>query len=172
MEMKMEYIHIGRIVNTHGIKGEVKIQSYSDFDAERYQKGNTVYVLFEKEYIPFQVETFRTHKGMSLVSFNNYKDINLIEKYKNCDVYILEEERKPLKHGYYRSQLKGLTVEDEDGNVIGRSMYIEETNGAQNNLRIERENHQEFLIPFIDEFIKNIDLDEKKIIVHLEEGLL
>lgn len=169
--MERKYIHIGRIVNTHGIKGEIKIQSYSDFDAERYQKGNTVYILSENSYIPMQVETFRMHKDMPLVSFQNYQNINLIEKYKNCNVYILEEDRKPLKNGFYRDQLKDLIVEDENGNVIGRSMFIEETKGAQNNLRIQTET-QEFLIPFIDEFIKNVDLKEKKIIVHMEEGLL
>ena len=57
----MEYICIGKIVNTHGIKGELKISSYSDFDRERYQKGNTVYVRFEGNYLPFTVKTYRTH---------------------------------------------------------------------------------------------------------------
>ena len=105
----MEYICIGKIVNTHGIKGELKISSYSDFDRERYQKGNTVYVRFEGNYLPFTVKTYRTHKGHALVSFENHLDINLVEKYKTCEVYISRVDRKPLQNGkYYRDEIIGL----------------------------------------------------------------
>ena len=84
----MEYICIGKIVNTFGIKGELKIQSYSDFDALRYKKGNTVYVRKDGKYLPFRIASFRSHKGFSLVSFAEHQNINLVEQYKECEIFI------------------------------------------------------------------------------------
>lgn len=169
----MEYICIGKIVNTHGIKGELKIQSYSDFDSLRYKKGNTVYIHYESQYLPFIVQTFRSHKGNSLVSFQDYQNINLVEKYKNCNVYIEKESRKPLKKGkYYRDQIKGLQAFDTNDNVLGKVISVEETKGAQNNIRIQKEDGSEFLVPFIDEFILEVNLENQTIVIQMQEGLL
>ena len=71
----MEYICIGKIVNTFGIKGELKIRSYSDFDAERYKKGSTVYVLKDGSYLPFVTASYREHKGFPLVSFRDLQGL-------------------------------------------------------------------------------------------------
>lgn len=169
----MEYICIGKIVNTHGIKGELKIQSYSDFDSLRYKKGNTVYIHYENKYVPFVVQTFRSHKGNSLVSFQDKQDINLVEQYKNCDVYIEKDSRKPLGKGkYYRDQIKGLQAYDQNNTLLGKVISVEETKGAQNNIRIQKGDGSEFLVPFIDEFIKNVDLDNQTLVIQMQEGLL
>lgn len=169
----MNYICIGKIVNTHGIKGEVKIQSYSDFDSERYKKGNTVYINYENQYLPFIVKTFRVHKGHSLVSFDEYSNINDVEKYKGHMIYISEEERKPLKNGqYYRNQIIGLNAKDTNGHLLGKVISIEETTGAQNNIRIKTETMEEFLVPYIPEFIQSVDLDNQVIVIAMQEGLL
>lgn len=169
----MEYICIGKIVNTHGIKGELKIQSYSDFDTLRYKKGNTVYILVENSYLPFVVETYRKHKGNSLVSFKDNQNINFVEKYKNCDVYIEKDSRKPLKNGkYYRNEIVGLVAFDTNGKELGKVISVEETKGAQNNIRIQTIDDNEFLVPFIPEFIQSVDLDDHKIIIQMQEGLL
>ncbi len=169
----MKYICIGKIVNTHGIKGELKIQSYSDFDVERYKKGNTVYINYENQYLPFIVKTFRVHKGHSLVSFEEYSNINDVEKYKEHMIYISEQERKPLKNGqYYRNQIVGLTAKDANGNTLGNVISVEETTGAQNNIRIQTDDKQEFLVPYIPEFIQSVDLEKQTIVILMQEGLL
>ncbi len=169
----MNYICIGKIVNTHGIKGELKIQSYSDFDVERYKKGNTVYINYENQYLPFIVKTFRVHKGHSLVSFEEYSNINDVEKYKEHMIYISEQERKPLKNGqYYRNQIVGLTAKDANGNTLGNVISVEETTGAQNNIRIQTDDKQEFLVPYIPEFIQSVDLEKQTIVILMQEGLL
>ena len=173
MKTMKEMICIGKIINTHGLKGEVKIRSYSDFDAERYAKGNTVYIQSEGEYLPFVTATFRMHKGYPLVSFLNYQDINLIEKYRDCSVFIDRNTRKPLKKGeYYRDELVGLKAVDEDDQEIGEVTAVEETFGAQNNLRISRKGDNDVLVPYIPEFIRKVDLDQRRIVIHVEEGLL
>jgi len=169
----MEYICIGKIVNTHGIKGEVKIQSYSDFDDVRYKKGNEVFVLYNDEYVSLKCHSFRVHKGNPLVTFEDNLNINDVEKYKNCLIYINSDNQHELKKGeYYRYQLKDLEVIDEESNRVGKVVGIEETNGAQNNMRVRKDDGNEFLIPYIDEFIKNVDLDNKQIMIHIDKGLL
>jgi 16S rRNA processing protein RimM len=169
----MEYICIGKIVNTFGIRGELKIKSYSDFDELRYKKGNTVYLLKDGKYLPFITASFRSHKGFSLVSFKDMQDINLVEQYKECEIYIDKESRKPLQEGeYYRSDLQGLKAADENGTVIGTVTDVEETLGANNFLRIEKEDGSEALIPYVPAFVREVKLDEKMIVIHVVEGLL
>ena len=81
----MEYVNIGKIVNTFGIRGELKVASNTDFVDERFRKGSTVYI--GEEHIPFTVANHREHKGFLLVSFKDHEDINLVEKYKNMMIY-------------------------------------------------------------------------------------
>lgn len=166
----MELVCIGKIVNTHGLKGEVKIQSYSDFDKERYKKGNTVYIYFEGEYIPFIVDTFKMHKNNPLVSFKDNKDINLIEKYKTCEIYFEKSKRHILKDDYYQDELIGLTILDENKNHKGVIVGIEPTNGAQNNLVIEN-NNETFLYPFIKAWIIEVNLNDKYLMIKWLEGM-
>lgn len=167
----MDYIKIGTIVNTFGLKGEVKILSCTDFEEERFEVGNTVYLEVEQDYVPFVVASYRNHKGNPLVSFKGYEDINLIEKYKGYDIYFNLDDIPALEDGYYFFELKGLKVYDEQKRYIGEVSEVEET-GANNNLRVHKEDGNDCLIPFVDPFIVDVDLDEEKIIVHVIEGLL
>jgi 16S rRNA processing protein RimM len=169
----MEYIKIGKIINTHGIKGELKISSCSDFDAERYQKGNTVYIACNGKYLPFRVQSFRTHQGYSLVSFQNAQNINDVEQYKECMIYMDAADRQPLGNGeYYRDQLLDLKAVDEEGHEIGMIKAVEETCPGQRHLRLQREGKSDALIPYIPFFIKKVDMEQKCIVIHVEEGLL
>ena len=169
----MAYICIGKIINTHGIKGEVKIESYSDFDEERYTKSKQVYIRVDEKYLPVTVASYRKHKGFPLVSFVDLQNINFVEQYKGCEIYIDEADRKQLKKGeYYRKDLVGLTVVDEEGITLGRIISVEETLGAQNNLRLQLEDAKEVLIPYIPMIIKNVDLDKQVMMIHRMGGLL
>ena len=169
----MEYIKIGRIVNTHGLRGEVRIESFSDFDDVRYRKNSTVYILFEGVYTPFRVDSFRVHKAHPLVSFREHRDINLIEKFKGCDLFILASDRHALPEGeYYADELIGMRVVDEDGTQIGEVADIEETRGAQKNLRIRMDSGKTFLLPDIPQFVLKVMPEEKTIRIHMDGGLL
>ena len=169
----MNYIRIGTVINTHGLKGELKISSESDFDDIRYKKGNTVYLECEAGMKPFQVQTYRVHKGFPLVSFTDHTDINLVEQYKGCGVYIDAKDRQDLPEGeYYRDQLEGLCAVDEEGASLGTVVAVEETMGAQNNLRIRDPEGKEFLVPNVPAFVVKVDLSEKKIVIRRIEGLL
>lgn len=169
----MAYIRIGRIVNTHGIRGELKISSESDFDELRYKKGNTVYLKVKEGYVPFTVASFRLHKGFPLISFAGLGNINLVEQYKGMPVYIDAKDRQPLPEGeYYRDQLIGLKALDQDGELLGEVTAVEETAGAQNNLRIRTPDEKEFLVPNVAAFVTGVDLQKGEIRIRRIEGLL
>ena len=166
----MEYVNIGKIVNTFGIRGELKVASNTDFVDERFKKGSTVYI--GEEHFPFTVANHREHKGFLLVSFKDHEDINLVEKYKNMMIYKSKDDIKPLKKGeYYFSDLRDLDVCVE-GVRVGKVLLVEE--GIKHNyLRILKdEDHKEHLVPFLDVFVKNVDLEEKRIDIVKMEGLL
>ncbi|MCI5774342.1 MAG: ribosome maturation factor RimM [Erysipelotrichaceae bacterium] len=168
----MEYIKIGTIVNTFGIKGELKIKSYTDFEEERFAIGNTVYVLFEQQYLPFIVGNYRYHKQNGLLSFAKMADINLVEKYKGCDLFITNDSLHQLAPGeYYFFQLKDLQVYDMDNKHIGKVLQVEE-GLAHNNLRIELLDGKKCMVPYVKAFIHKVDLDRQKIWIKTIEGLL
>ena len=166
----MEFVEIGKILNTFGIKGELKVASNSDFVEERYKKGSLVYV--GEQHIPFKVKSLRTHKGFLLVLFEDNEDINLVEKYKNMFIYKSKDDIKPLKDGeYYFSDLRDLDVYVDD-KYTGKVLKVEE-GISSNNLRIlKQEDNKQYLVPFLPVFIKNVDLDNKRIDIVYMEGLL
>lgn len=166
----MEFVEIGKILNTFGIKGELKVASNSDFVEERYKKGSLVYV--GEQHIPFKVKSVRTHKGFLLVLFEDNEDINLVEKYKNMFIYKSKDDIKPLKDGeYYFSDLRDLDVY-VDNKYVGKVLKVEE-GISSNNLRIlKQEDNKQHLVPFLPVFIKNVDLDNKRIDIVYMEGLL
>ena len=166
----MEYVVIGKILNTFGIKGELKADAYTDFVEERFKKDSTVYI--GEEHVPFVMRSYRMHKGFYLLSFKDVDDINLVEKYKGMLLYKAKSDIHKLKEGeYYFSDLKDLDVYVDD-KKIGKVLQVEEGIAA-NNLRILKdEDRKEYLVPFLPVFIRNVDLDEKRIDVIQMEGLL
>ena len=165
----MDYILIGKIVNTFGIKGELKVIPYTDFVVERFKAGSKVYV--GEEHHPFVVKSYREHKGHILLLLEANEDINLVEKYKECEIFKSSDDIEALKDGYYFRDLKDLDVYVED-ELIGKVLKVEEGIAA-NNLRILKDSDKkEYLVPFLPVFIEKVDLENKKIHVVKMEGLL
>ncbi len=167
----METICIGEIVGTHGLKGELKVKSLSGFPSQRFKKGNTVYVQYQEELLSFTISSFRMQQQTVLIVFKDCEDINLVEKFKHCFIYFDKNQIPALKKGeYYYFQLKGLKVADESGHLLGTVVDIEET-GAHNCLRIKAEN-KDILVPYVPSFIKEVNLEEGMIMIHVIEGLI
>ena len=166
----MEYVTIGKILNTFGIKGELKVDVYTDFPEDRFQKGSTVYI--GDDYLPFKVASHREHKGFMLLLLENNEDINLVEKFKGMYLYKSKDDIKPLQDGqYYFSDLKDLDVYADD-EKIGKVLNVE-SGLRNNNLRVlQAEDNKEYLIPFIPVFIKKVDLEERRIDINRIEGLI
>ena len=167
----MKYLEVGKIIATHAIKGEVKVSISSSKPEERFKKGNILYVLDGKEYREIKIDSFRVHKGMALITFNNITNINDVLGYVGKTIYVSKESLKDLdKDNYYYDDLIGLIAYDKD-NLIGEVVDVMEVpQGAI--LVIKKENEKQVLVPFVSEFIEDVDLDNKKIYINPIEGLV
>ena len=166
----MNYVKIAKILNTFGIRGELKLESYTDFADERFKTDSYVYIGEDKE--KFSVKAFREHKGFILLSLNDHEDINLVEKYKGQDIYKALEDIPALPEGeYYFRDLKGLDVYVEE-EKIGKVINVEE-GVSSNYIRVLKdEDKKEYLVPFLPPFIEKTDLEKGRIDVVKMEGLL
>ncbi len=167
----MEYVSIGKIVNTHGLKGTLKVKSFTDFKEDRYKKGNLLYIAFKGEYIPVTISLFRTVKNLDYLTFKEYDDINMVEKYKGSYIMFNKEEMQELNvDEFYFNELIGLDVYTDDL-LIGKCSDIREYPQGEI-LEVKRDNKKDALIPFRKEFIKDVDKKLKRINLINWEGLL
>lgn len=165
----MEYITIGKINNTFGIKGELKVESYTDFVSERFKKNSTIYI--GEDHLPFEVKSCRDHNGILLLTLKDHEDINLVEKYKGLIIYKNKEDIKPLKDGYYFRDIAGLDAY-VNNELKGKVIAMEE--GLKYNfMRVKKNNdNKEVLVPFLDNFVISVDLENKRVNIREMEGLL
>lgn len=161
-------IKIGVIANTHALKGEVKIKSFSEFNDVRFAKGNKMYISFQNTMKEVIVKEYREVKEMVYVKFDGYDSINDVEQYKGCEISIDENELHDLEENeFYYFQLMGCVVFDEENNELGIVEDVLET-GANAVLRVNKT----ILIPYVNDFIISTDIKNKKIIIHKMDGLL
>lgn len=164
----MDKIKVGVIANTHGLKGELKVKSFSDFNEQRFAKGNTLLLDIHKEMLEVTISTYREQKGLVYISFEGMDDINMVEKFKCCDLYVLNENLHPLKSNeVYYYQLMNCDVYDENHELIGNVEDVFDT-GANAVLRVNKT----ILIPYVKAIIKEVDVETKRIVIHKMEGLL
>ena len=154
-------IEIGKVVNTHGIKGEIRIISNFKYKQLVFQKGNHLYI----DHDNLIINTYRIHKNYDMVTFENINDINDVLKYKNKLVYIKPEEY--VFPDLLNEQIIGLNVYG-DGKLIG--VLADVRANPSHELLVIKNKDKEILIPYVDTFIKNIT--EDKIELNLIEGLI
>ncbi|GAP00101.1 ribosome maturation factor RimM [Fructobacillus ficulneus] len=167
-----KYYKIGTIVNTHGIRGELKIKAITDFAEDRFAKGQVIYRLDNGQYRKETIAKARIHKGMWLLTFVGVDNINQVEIFKGQDVFVDEADRDELPEGeYYYNEIIGATVVDLTDRTIGTIKDIMET-GANDVWIIKRPSGKDVLIPVIDDVIKEVDVDEQVVRIDLLEGLI
>ncbi|ETT85833.1 ribosome maturation factor RimM [Viridibacillus sp. FSL R5-0477] len=170
----MEWYNVGKIVNTHGIRGEVRVISQTDFPEERYVVGEQI-ALFKKDSkkpLRLTIASARAHKNFILLTFEGYPNINDVEDFRDGILKVSEKQLSELADDeYYYHEIIGCTVFDEEGTEIGQVKEIFET-GANDVWTLKGVNGKDQYIPVIDDVIKEIDVDEKKIIIHVMDGLL
>ncbi|KGH80981.1 ribosome maturation factor RimM [Oenococcus oeni IOEB_0607] len=163
----MKELRIGRVINTHGIAGELKIDFNTDFPEQRFAKNSELLIAGEK----LVVQSSRLFKQFWLVKFSDHENINLVEKYKGEDIFINERKEPRLSEGEFLvSQIIGLKVIDEKGNSIGEIADSFHT-GANDVWTIKKSNGKEILIPYIDQVVKKVDLQTSTVTIELLEGL-
>jgi 16S rRNA processing protein RimM len=164
---------VGKIVNTHGIRGELKIVPQTDFLEERFEKGSKLVIETPQgTRIPVQVDASRIHKNMVLVKFKEFNEINECEKYKGSLLKVEEQYLAELEEDeYYYHEIIGCAVVTEEGEQLGTITEILSP-GANDVWVVKPTKGKELLLPVIDEVVLDVDIGEKQVRVRLMEGLL
>ena len=164
-------LEVGQIVNTFGIKGEVKVTPFTD-DVNRFDDLKKVYVKTRKDDKLYKVENVRYHKNMVLLKLEGIENPEQAEMLRNAFLEIDREDAIPLEEGtYFIADLIGLEVYTDEGKLLGKVEDIYNA-GANDVYVVKDELGKQILLPGIDEVIKEVDLDNEKIIVHLIPGLI
>ena len=161
-----EYIYIGKIVNTHGLKGEVRILSNFEFKDKVFVPGIRYYLGRKKEEV--LVKTYRHHKNFEMITMDGYNDINEVLRLKGLYVYIKKSDLKLDNGEYLDTDLINLEVIVNDEN---KGIVKDIVDAGNNKLLLIDYNGKNVYIPYKDEFIKSIDLNNKKIVIEPIEGM-
>ena len=160
---KEPYLEAGKILNTFGVRGEVKLDPWCD-SAEFLKPLKTLYI----DGAPRAVASSRIHKGMLIVRFADVEDVNGAMLLKNKIVYFARSDVHLPKGRHFVADLLGAAVVDEQGAEIGKLTEVLDMPAGQVYVV---QGETEHTIPAVPEFILDIDADEKVIRVHLIEGM-
>ncbi len=165
----MKKITIGTVQKPFGLKGELKIRIQTDFVEERFSVGNQVYINLNGVEVQRKIESVRKHQGSLLVKFEGLDSLTEVEHYHRALIQIDQDEMHDLDQDeYYFIDLIHCEVY-VDQNLIGTVKEVMDM-PAHPVLRIKT-NDTDVLIPFVESFIVNVDLDSKRIDVKMMEGL-
>lgn len=166
-------LKVGKIVNTHSLKGEVKVISSTDFEEERFKKGSKLLITRGNQLIrEVVVQSYRNHKNFLLVKFEGIDSVEEAEKLKNLQIKIDSDKVGELEENeFYFHQIIGCEVFDENDKNLGEIIDIL-TPGANDVWVIKGENGKEILIPYIEDVVKKIDITSKKVNIEVMEGLI
>jgi 16S rRNA processing protein RimM len=172
--LNQQTLTVGKLVNTQGIKGEVRVVSHTDFPEVRFAKGSRL-LLFHPmltEPVTLTISTSREQKNFFVLGFNGYSSINEVEKFKGGILKVAEDDLVDLEEDeFYIHQIVGCQVVTEEGEIVGEIKEVLQP-GANDVWVVKRPNEKDLLLPYIDDVVKEIDIQERKVKVHLMEGLL
>ena len=161
----MKYVLIGKIVNTHGLKGEVRILSDFKYKSKVFMPGMNIYI--GKNKICEKINTYRHHKIFEMITMDGYSDINQVLKYKGDYVFVNKEDIKLDGNQYLDEDIIGLNVYVND-RCLGKVRKIENHNG---NEILVVNGEKDYLIPYNFDIIISINLEKKEIMVKDIPGL-
>lgn len=166
-----DFIRVGVITSTHGIKGEVKVFPTTD-DINRFEYLKEVYLDTGIDYKPLKIQGVKYFKKLIILKFKDINDINDIERYKGKDLLIPRDEAIELNEDeFFIFDLIDSEVYTEDGFKLG--ILTEVLTSAANDVYvIKTMDNKELLLPSIKECILNVNTDKKRITVHVMDGLL
>lgn len=168
-----KYFDVGRLVNTQGLKGEVRVISVTDFEEERYEPG-TELTLFQEgqEPVTLIVKSHRKHKNFDLLTFEGLTRIEDVEGFKGGTLKVAETQLHELdENEFYFHEIIGLTVVTEENKVLGTIKEILPL-GSNDVWVVKREGQKDLLIPYIEDVVKEVDLEKNQAVVTLLEGML
>ncbi len=166
-KMENNLLEIGQIVNTHGLRGDLKVMPWCD-DPEIFHE--LAYVLIDGQ--EYEIEKSAIHKNMVLLKLEGINHINDAEGYRNKLLYVPREELGDLPEGtYYICDLLGCKVETQEGRFLGEIRDIIKT-GSNDVYVVEDWAKNQTLIPVIKDCVKSVDIEKKQIIITPLKGLI
>ena len=161
----MDWIPVGRVTRTHGLKGELKFFP-ADQDDLVVQKDQQIRL----GETTFKIKSVRGVKSPFIVKFEGVDSIEAAQSLSGQEVLVAKEDFESLPEGeYYRFEIEGLKAFDDTGKYYGVIEEIIAT--GSNDVYVVREDGKEWLVPMIDSVVQNIDMEEGKLIFHCVEGL-
>lgn len=171
MKKNKDYISIGKILNFHGVQGEAKV-GYSKNQADFIKSLKKAFICYENEYIPVKIKSVKFNNKFAIFKFENINSINDVLIYKNCLIYVNDDEfKESLDEGEYLvDDLVGLEVYSNDkkiGVVVGIS-----SNGANDLLSVRGLSKKISLVPFVDAIVPEVDIKNGKLYINEIQGLI
>ncbi len=165
----MQAIQVGKIVNTHGLKGMLKVYPYTN-SAENFEHFNTLYA-DDQLTVQLNISQVKFQKNMVLIKFKEYNHINEVMHLKNTFLYAKKSDvdQQMAADEYYVDDLIGLTVVDNSGKQLG---VVEAFRDGAKQIILEI-NHAGYIwyLPFVDAFVEQVDQDQRQLHVSLIEGI-
>lgn len=163
-----DYIKVGKIVNTHGVKGYLKCVPLTD-NMERFEELKFIYT--EKDNAKRSIIDVWYRNNMVYILLENINDMNTAETFRDSYISILEDQLRELpEDSYYLFDLEGMEVYSDDGEYLGVIKDIFQT-GANDVYEIVN-NNKSFLIPAVKDVVKEVNITDKKMVINVIEGLL
>ena len=164
--MKEQYLEVGKITNVHGIMGEVRVQPWAD-SPDFLCQFKTLYV--DSSHWPIQVERARVHKNMVILKLEGVTDVNGALAMRNAVLYIDRKDANLPQGSFFLADLMDMEVRDPQGKVLGKIADV--LTLPANNVYVVRGGEREIMIPAVDQFVKEVNVDEGYMTVTLIEGM-
>lgn len=165
-----KYFEIGQIVNTSGLKGVVKVKPFTD-DITKFNTLKTIYIEIKSELKSFEIEKVYFNKNMVFLKLKGIDTVERAENYRNYYIKIERTDDSLEENSYYIVDIEGCSVYTEKNEFLGKITEVFST-GSNDVYVVKAEDGREILLPAIKDVIKDVDIKNKKIIVHLLEGLI
>lgn len=167
----LDYLKLGQIINTHGVKGEIKVYPLTD-DIKRFGKLKVVYMKQAEDYKAYKIEEVKYLKNIVILKLENINDMNEAVKLIDNYLYVDRENAVKLsKDTYFIADLIGMEVYTIKDELLGSIITVFST-GSNDVYEIKKDDGKPFLIPAIKDVVKAVDVEKRKMRIELLEGLL
>lgn len=172
---KKNFLVVGKIVNTQGIKGEVRVIANTDFPENRFRKTALLYIQTKTTEVPVVIEKARQHKNFQILKFENLDDINAVECYKGATLLIDAADRPEdelAEDEFYYKDIIGLSVVEAETKITYGTVKEIMSLGPNDVWVIQTPAHKEILMPYLKSVVQKVDLEAKTAYVEMPEGLI
>ena len=168
--MRNTTLQVGRIANTHGLSGEVKVTPWTDYPND-FERLGTVYTDISGGRVTLSILEVRYQKSNLIVKFSGVDSIEQAERLKSQILYVDRAQLGEPEKGHYICDLLGVSVVTDKGAALGKITDVINT-GANSVYVVTPEQGRDILLPVIPDVVKSVDIDEEIAVVHLIDGLL